>query len=126
MGNSSNSKFAIEIFQKRDKTIRISIITDVGDITNAKLWLFVKTKTSDLDEEAVITKKSLNNGGADTDAIVVDGPNRIIDFFIVETDTESLEPMKYNYDAVIELPGGDKVQLIPPSEFKIKQPVTLT
>ena len=73
-----------------------------------------------------ITKKSANNDGSDSEAIVADGPNRIVDFFLDETDTEDLAPATYNYDAVIEFSGGDKVQLIPPSEFIVKQPVTLT
>lgn len=116
----------VETFQKRSLAIRVLISTDVGDITASKLWLLVKKKASDLDLAAVITKKSLNNGGSDSEAIVVDGPNRIIDFFIVEADTESLEPAKYNYDAVIQFPSGDKTQLVPPSQFLVKQPVTLT
>lgn len=117
----------VTIYKGRHRTLRVTITTDVGDITNAKLWFSVKKEVSDADTDAVIIKKSANNGGSDAQAKVVDGANRIIEFYIEPTDTSALDHGNYNADAVIELPSSAKrYQLLENFEFRLRQPVTLT
>jgi hypothetical protein len=120
--------FAITVHKGRDRTVRVTITNDtVGDITNAKLWFVVKKDIHvDTDLEALITKKSANNGGADAQAKVVDGANRIVEFYIVPADTASMGEGDYWGGAAIELPGGAKVQLVPPFRFTVIQPVAIT
>ena len=58
----------VDVYQKRNHTIRLQIADpddDLGDITGAKLWFSVKDDDDDADASAVISKKSLNNGGTD-------------------------------------------------------------
>lgn len=117
----------VTIYKGRDRTLRATITTDVGDITGAKLWFSVKKEVSDADTDAVIIKKSANNSGSDAQAKVVDGPNRIVEFYITPTDTSALDHGNYSADAVIELPSSAKrYQLLENFEFRLRQPVTLT
>lgn len=117
----------IDLFKKRDKTFRMTIQNEeVGDITGADLWMMVKADEDDADADALITKKSVNVGGSDDQAKVVDGPNRIVEFYIIPSDTEDMSPGEYVADAVIRLPSGRKLQLIDPFLISLKQPATLT
>jgi hypothetical protein len=126
----------VEVHQKRDHTIRVEIEDTAnawGDITSAKLWFSVKEDIEDTDANALITKKSLNNGGADTQAIVTvaTGTLKKVEFYIVQDDTDpgvNTDATEGDYicDAVIELAVGSRYQLIPPTRFTIIAPVTLT
>jgi len=117
----------VEIDKMRNRTIRVTInTTTIGDITGSKLWLSVKERIEQDDADAEITKKSLNNGGADAQAMIVDGPNRIVEFYILPADTESLTEGDYWWDAVIEFASGTRLQLVPPSRFTVSTPVTIT
>ena len=117
----------VTIYKGRHRTLRVTITTDLGDITGAKLWFSVKRQLEDADIAAVIVKKSLNNGGSNAQAIVVDGINRIVEFYVLPTDTATLDHGNYNADAVIELPSSAKrYQLLDNFEFRLRQPVTLT
>jgi hypothetical protein len=115
----------IAIFQKRDQTIRATI-TGPGDITGAKIWFTVKRDKADIDTDALITKKSQNNGGSDADAKVTDGPNGIVEVYIARDDTDHLDPGDYWYDVVIENVSGKRMQAVVPSTFTIMRPGTLT
>lgn len=117
----------VEVHKKRDRTLRLTIKnSDVGDITGSKLWMSVKERIEQADIDAVITKKSLNNGGSDSQAKVIDGANRIVEFYILPADTVALHEGDYWWDAVIELPSGRRLQLVPPSRFTVVTPVTVT
>jgi len=89
------SKAEVDIYRMRDRTLQVTITTDVGDITDSLLWLTVKRELGDVDADAVITKLSANNGGSDSQAKVTDGINRIIEFYIDRTDTEDLNAGNY-------------------------------
>ncbi len=116
----------VTIYKGRHRTLRVTISTDVGDITGSKLWFSVKKEITDEDDDAVIIKKSANNGGSDLQAKIIDGPNRIIEFYIIPTDTATLDHGNYNADAVIEIVSGAKrYQLLENFEFRLRQPVTL-
>lgn len=117
----------INLFKKRDRTFRMTIQNeDVGDITGSSLWMSVKEQMEDEDSEAVIMKRNTEAGGSDSEAKVIDGENRIVEFYIVPSDTEDLDPGEYFADAAIMLPGGRKLQLVEPFLFSLKQPITLT
>lgn len=118
----------IEFYKNRDRTIRMTIQNnDLGDITGSSLWLAVKLYIDKLDSDALILKKSADIGGGDDEAKVVDGENRIVEFYIKPEDTVDLDPGEYFADAVIKLPGvgGRKLQLVDPFLISLKQPVTI-
>lgn len=112
----------ITIYKNRHKTLRATI-TGPGDLTGALVWFSVKNKRSDLDANALILKKSANNNGSDSEAIVSDGPNGVIDIFLVPADTSSLTPTEYWFDIVIEL-AGQKMQAVEPRALNVKEAVT--
>lgn len=116
--------YSVCMYRKRNRTIKATI-TGLGDLTGAKIWFSIKSEGEDGDSEALVEKKSLNNGGTDTQAKVVDGPNGIIEIYIVPDDTAAIDEGDYKWDIVIEL-ALKKHQIIPPSTFTIKQPTTLT
>jgi len=116
----------VMLYQARDRTLRLTITNDIGDITGSKLWMSVKNTLDDADVDAVITKLSANNGGSDQQAKVVDGVNRIIEFYVVPDDTRDLDSGDYWWDAVIELPSGRRLQLVDPSRFDLQRVATLT
>lgn len=118
----------INLYKNRDRTVRITITNeDVGDITNALIWFSVKKLITDTDEDAIIWKVSAGiPGGDDTQAKVVDGPNRVIEIYILPEDTVDVSAGGYVSDAVIQLPvSGRKLQLKNPFRFNIVQPATL-
>jgi hypothetical protein len=116
----------IDLHLGRDRTLAVTIETDVGDITGSKLWFMVKKKFEDTDNDAVITKLSANNGGSDSQAMVTSGTLRMLEFYIVPADTVSLDFGDYVADAVIELPNGRRLQLLQPFRFTLIQPVSIT
>ena len=116
----------VSMYKNRNRTIRATI-TGPGDLTDAKIWFCVKASRTDADVDALITKKSANNGGSDSEAIVVDGPNGIIDIFIIPSDTTTMSaPVDYWFDIVIETAAGQRLEAVSPSTFRLLQPVTLT
>jgi hypothetical protein len=125
MSTSCSCEQSVSIYQKRSLTLKITI-TGPGDLTDYKIWFSVKQYREDTDVDALITKKSLNNGGADTEAKVVDGPNGIIEVYIVPTDTDGVTPGDYLFDVVLESPTGSRMQAITPSNFSILRPITVT
>ncbi len=122
-----NCTIQINLFKKRDRTFRMTIQNDdVGDITGSFLWMAVKRQMDDDDSEAVIMKRNVEAGGSDSEAKVIDGENRIVEFYIEPSDTEDLKQGEYFADAVIKLPGGRKLQLVEPFLLSLKQPIALT
>jgi len=115
----------IGLFQKRDQTVRITI-TGPGDLTGAKIWFSVKDDKADIDTDALITKKTANNGGTDLQAKVTDGPNGIVEVYIAKEDTAAIDPGDYWYDVVLENSSGKRMQGVTPSRFTIMRPNTLT
>jgi hypothetical protein len=95
-------------------------------LTGAKIWFSVKEDNDDPDGEALFTKKSANNGGSDAEAKVIDGPNGIIEVYILPDDTADIEAGDYLFDVVIETASGRKLEALGPSRFRILQPTTLT
>lgn len=122
-----NCTIQINLFKNRDRTFRMTIQNEsIGDITGSFLWMAVKKNIEDSDIEAVILKRNTEAGGSDSEAKVIDGEDRIVEFYIVPSDTEDLDPGEYFADAVIKLPGGRKLQLVEPFLFSLKQPVAIT
>lgn len=115
----------VAVYRKRNRTIRITL-TGPGDLTGAKIWFSVKDEKSDPDNDALILKKNLAAGGTDDQAKVIDGPNGIIEIYIVPTDTVSMSAGDYLYDVVIETAAGRKLEAIEPSTFRLIDPVTVT
>lgn len=116
----------ITIYRNRDVALTVTIRTDVGDITGSKLWFSVKHKIDDTDANAVIMKKNFAAGGAESQATVVDGPGRIVAFYIDRPDTVNEECKNYHMDAAIELPSGKRKQLVIPHILDLAEPVTDT
>lgn len=116
---------SVAVYKKRDRTLRITL-TGPGDITGAKIWFSVKKEKTDIDTDALITKKSLNNGGSDAQTMVTDGPNGVLEVYIVPDDTDHLAEGDYWFDVVIETSVGRRLEAVVPSRFRILQPVTLT
>jgi len=116
----------VEVYQGRDHTLRVTIKTDVGDITGAKLWFAVKESADVDDAQAAILKRSANAGGSDAEAKVVDGQNRVVEFYISRDDTPGMTEGDYIADAAIELPTGKRLQLLQPLRFVVIQPVVRT
>ncbi|RPH69079.1 hypothetical protein EHM76_07340 [bacterium] len=99
----------------------------------------MKAEIGDSDADALITKKTLNNGGGD-DEILITEPyiketdsestyyNKMVSkiaVYIVPDDTLEIEPGDYLYDLVVENDAGKKYQAIAPSRFGVKQPTTM-
>ena len=115
----------VSMYRKRNRTIKFTI-TGPGDLTSAKFWFSVKTDKDDTDEDALIMKKSANNDGSDEQIKVTDGPNGVVEVYIVPEDTDDIEAGSYLFDLVLETEAGRRLQGVPPSSFKILQPTTLT
>lgn len=126
----------IELYQKRHRTITLEIEdanNELGDITGSLLWFSVKQDPEADDTDALISKKSANNGGADSQAMVITatGTVKVVEFYIVPDDTDPLVnqaalPGDYFCDAVIQLPSGRRLQLLDPTRFTIMRPTTVT
>lgn len=105
--------------------VRVTNI-EISDLTDAKLHLSVAETVEAPDTEAKITKKSQNNGGSDTQAIVISGPGKLCRFFIDASDTKDLTAKRYVIDALIVLPGEtEPEQLFDVHYFDLEEPVTL-
>lgn len=132
----------IKIEKNRDKTLSLKIY-GLGDITGSLIWFSVKEDRDDPDTDAVITKKSAGiPDGSDAQAKVVQGYIKetdetsqfynkyigIIEIYLVPDDTVDLEEGNYYYDVVMQIGGGGgrKLQIVLPSGFQIRQPVTIT
>jgi len=131
----------VTVYQKRNRTITLNIEDpddEWGDITGSLLWFSVKSDSAKDDTDAIITKKNADNGGADTqmEIITATGVLKVVRVYIVPGDTNPdtddppanalALPGDYDMDAVIELPSGDRLQLLEPARFTIKRPTTLT
>jgi hypothetical protein len=136
----------LSVFKGRDRTVTFLISDpptddapdgDLGDLTGTKIWFLVKKALEDEDSLAVIDKRSLNNGGSDTQAKVtvetnldpVTGEvrNKEIEVYLEPADTNALidgYSGDYVFDCVIEIPSGARLQLFAPSTFDVEQPVT--
>jgi len=121
------------IYKKRSRTLKLQIDDpddEWGDLLDAKLWLSVKVHVDDDDADAVISKRSLNNGGADSQAKVTvgTGTTKEVEFYFSPGDTAALDYGAYVVDAVIELPlpSMAKLQLLEPVRFAVVRPATLT
>lgn len=126
----------IELYQKRHRTITLEIDdadNELGDITGSLLWFSVKADEESDDTDALISKKSANNGGSDAQAkiITATGTLKVIEYYIVPDDTDpalntTALPGDYACDAVIQLPSGRRLQLLNPTRFTILRPTTVT
>jgi hypothetical protein len=126
----------VELYQKRNRTIQLEIEDpddELGDLTGSLLWFSVKDDADDEDTEALITKKSDNNGGSDAQMklITATGVLKLVEVYIVPDDTDpsvntGATPGDYTCDAVIQLPSGRRLQLLDPSRFTIMRPTTVT
>jgi hypothetical protein len=122
---SVTSGLSATIYRNRNDKI-IATLVGPGDITDFKIWFTAKVNKNDIDSAAVITKKSANNGGSDSQAKVTDGPNGVLEIYFIPTDTVNLSASEYWFDIVIENTVGEKKQALGASTLIIKQPVTLT
>lgn len=136
----------ISVFKGRSRTVTFLINDpptddapdgDLGDLTGSKIRFLVKKALEDADSLAVIDKKSLNNGGADTQAKVTVATNKDpvtqvernkeIEVYLDPSDTNSLidgYSGDYVFDCVIETSSGATLQLFAPSTFDVEQPVS--
>jgi hypothetical protein len=107
------------------KTLKVTITTDVGDITGAKLVLGVEAHPRGTPSTNLLEKRSANNGGSDAEAKIIDGVNRIIHFFFVKADTlTTLSGNRYRMGALILLPGSsDPVTLISTGYLDVNESV---
>lgn len=110
------------IFKNRNRTLRITV-SGPGDLTGAKIWFSVKASRDDV--VALITKRSLNNGGTDAQAVVINGVGGVIEIYIDPADTISMATGEYLFDVVIETAAGKKIEAVQPSIMKVLQPVTM-
>lgn len=122
---SVTSGLSATIYRNRNDKI-IATLVGPGDITGFKIWFTAKVNKDDADVDAVITKKSANNGGSDAQAKVTDGPNGVLEIYFIPTDTATLESSEYWFDIVIENTIGEKKQALGASTLNLKQPVTFT
>jgi hypothetical protein len=124
---ADTKKILVSEYKNRKIVIDVRITNPtITDITDAKLHLSVAESEEKTDTDAKITKKSANNGGSDTQALVVSGPGLLCRFFIDAADTLTLTAQRYVIDALIVLPGEtDPEQLFDVGYFDLKEPVTL-
>lgn len=116
----------VKLYKNRTRTLELTIVTDLGDITGALIWFSIKKVITDEDVDALVTKLSDGiPGGSDAQAKVVDGPNRVIEIYLDPADTVDISAGSYVSDAVIQLLSGEKYQLKEPFRFALEQPVTL-
>ena len=115
----------IEMFLKRDRTIRITV-SGAGDLTGSKIWFAVKEDKDDSDDDAIIMKKSANNDGSADQADVVDGPGGVIEVYIKPEDTSAIDPGVYIYGVAIETSSGRLLQVVDPSKISFKKSVPMT
>lgn len=120
---------SISIFAGRDQTVQFTLTTGEVpyDLTGAKVWLTVKDETADPDSEALILKRSLDAGGADTEVNIVDAENGILEVYFVPADTVDLDTgdsSAYWFDVVVENSEGKQIQAVQPSRFTVKYTVT--
>ena len=133
MGNNMTSCSCIEgleIYPGRHYTLKFTLTTSTPlpatplDLTDAKIWFGVKNETTDLDEDAIFLKKSLDAGGGPTEIAITDATGGICEVYILPADTDDLMEGDYWYDMVIENSSGKKMQAVAPSKFHVGFTVT--
>lgn len=114
-------------YRNREIVIDVRVTNpEIADLTDAKLHLSVANREAQTDAEALITKKSLNNGGSDAQAVVVSGEGKMIRFFIDAADTLAMTAGRYVIDATIIQAGKTQPeQLFDVHWFDLLEPVTL-
>lgn len=120
MSTCSNSDKTIDAFRGRDRTIRVTL-TGPGDISGYKVWFSVKERKEDA--TALIHKSNTAAGGSDSQILITDGPNGVLEIYLGQADTD-LDPCQYWYDVLIENLDGQRSQGVVPAHFVVKQAVT--
>lgn len=122
----------IDMFIRDDRTLSLSVLRKrengtqaPEDITGAKIWMTVKERTSDTDDQALIRKRNTAAGGSDSQIKIIDAPGGKAEIYLVPDDSTALNPGTYIYDVQITLASG-KTYTITRDKITFKEDVTKT
>lgn len=99
----------ITMFIRDDRTLEVSVFTDKNepvDLTNAKIYFTAKSRISDPDSAAIITKRNAAAGGSDEQLAVIDAPRGLLEVYLRPADTANASAGSYVYDIQIVLANG--------------------
>ena len=130
MSKSANS---LEVYRGQSDSLQIGIVRDeedpnckckpsevAQDLTGATVYFTVRLRIGDT--ETVIKKTSVNILEIQ---IQTPATNGIATIYINPEDTSLLNSGTYYFDVWVKLAGGKQYPVIEPSEFIIKEPVTV-
>ncbi len=124
MSSESNR---IVMFLRDDRTLSVTANYEgaggAADLTGAKMWFTVKAKASDVDDLALIEKRSSLAGGSDTEIKFTNPTGGAAEVYIVPDDTDEMFPGIYSYDVQVTLANG-KTYTIVRDRITFKEDVT--
>jgi len=116
----------ITMFIRDDRTLSVVVNLDTGtpvNLTGAKIWFTVKSRSTDTDASALILKKNVAAGGDNSQIKITVGAEGKAEIYIVPADTTALNPGTYLYDIQITLASG-KTYTVVRDKFTLKEDVT--
>ncbi len=120
----------VDMFIGDDRTLSLSVTRKrvdgtqgPEDITDAKIWMTVKERTSDTDANALIKKKNAAAGGSDAEIKIIDAAGGKAEIYLVPDDSDQLNPGTYIYDVQVILANG-KTYTITRDKITFKEDVT--
>jgi len=121
------------MFLRDDRTLSLTVnIPDdtepsgvkPADLTDAKVWFTVKTRTSDADDVAIIQKRNTAAGGGDTEIKLTDAVNGKAEIYVVPADTETgVDPGIYVWDVQVTL-ASNKTYTVLRGRITFKEDIT--
>lgn len=130
MTKSANT---LEVYKGQSENLEISIVSDgedpncrckpcevPQDLTGAVIYFTVRSAIGD--PEALISKSSTNALEIQIGAPPTDG---IATIYLNPEDTSLLKAMTYYFDVWVKLPGNKRYPVIEPSEFIVKEALTV-
>jgi len=116
----------ITMYRGDNRTERVTVKDGDGvalPITGAKVWFTVKEDLDDADSAAVFQRKNTAAGGSDTEILITDGVNGVVEIYIVPANTSSLENGKFEFDVQVQLATG-KTHTVTRGDFILLADVT--
>lgn len=124
----ANEDYQVRMYKGDDRTLEVTLSWPSGDpvdLTDSEIRFTVKEKTSISQANASIKKANSKAGGSDLQIKVISAVGGRCDIYLVQGDTETMNPGTYYWDIELVLSTGKKVTAIR-SRITLKDDVTTT
>jgi hypothetical protein len=122
----------VKMFLRDDRTLTVTAnykdeegnITGPVDLNGAKIWMTVKQRSGDPDDQALFMKRNTAAGGSDDEIkILTPTTNGQAEIYIIPADTEEMDPGTYQYDIQVKL-SNNKTYTITRGKITFSEDVT--